>query len=130
MTDFPSLGLDFPANAILWTANVEVPKDGCPSPTPNDSQIEENLDGKKTFADYMTTDAICYTEDTDAIEICKFFINHHIRVRQRIECAYGPVATKNLIRPLSSNIRATPSILRHRLPSTRIELPMTSEFDD
>ena len=34
-------------NAILWTANVEVPKDGCPSPTPSDSQIEENIDEKK-----------------------------------------------------------------------------------
>ena len=34
-------------NAILWTANIEVPKDGCPSPTPDDTQIKENLDGSK-----------------------------------------------------------------------------------
>jgi trehalose utilization protein len=34
-------------NAILWTANVEVPEDGCPSPTPDDSKIEENIDEKK-----------------------------------------------------------------------------------
>lgn len=33
-------------NAILWTANVEVPKEGCPSPAVSDSQIKENLDDK------------------------------------------------------------------------------------
>jgi trehalose utilization protein len=33
-------------NAILWTAKVEVPKDGCPSPDVSDSQIKENLDDK------------------------------------------------------------------------------------
>ncbi len=31
-------------NAILWTANVEVPKDGCPSPAISDKQIKENID--------------------------------------------------------------------------------------
>ncbi|MDB4477469.1 ThuA domain-containing protein, partial [Rhodopirellula sp.] len=31
-------------NAILWTANVEVPEEGCPSPQPSDKQIEKNLD--------------------------------------------------------------------------------------
>jgi type 1 glutamine amidotransferase len=34
-------------NAILWTANVKVPKTGSPSKRPNDSQIQENLDGTK-----------------------------------------------------------------------------------
>ncbi|MDG1896006.1 MAG: ThuA domain-containing protein [Fuerstiella sp.] len=34
-------------NAILWTANVEVPSTGCPSTQPSDVQIEENLDGRK-----------------------------------------------------------------------------------
>ena len=34
-------------NAILWTANVEVPENGCPSPTPDDKTIEKNLDGAK-----------------------------------------------------------------------------------
>ena len=34
-------------NAILWTANIEVPKNGCPSPTVSDSRINENLDDKK-----------------------------------------------------------------------------------
>jgi trehalose utilization protein len=34
-------------NAILWTANVKVPKTGCPSKRPNDSQIQENIDEKK-----------------------------------------------------------------------------------
>jgi type 1 glutamine amidotransferase len=34
-------------NAILWTANVEVPTDGCPSSTLNDEQIEVNIDEKK-----------------------------------------------------------------------------------
>jgi hypothetical protein len=31
-------------NAILWTANVEIPKDGCPSPALADTEIEANLD--------------------------------------------------------------------------------------
>lgn len=34
-------------NAILWTANVDVPESGCPSPTPSDETIKENLDEKK-----------------------------------------------------------------------------------
>jgi trehalose utilization protein len=34
-------------NAILWTANVEVPKGGCPSPAPDDETIEQNLDPTK-----------------------------------------------------------------------------------
>jgi type 1 glutamine amidotransferase len=34
-------------NAILWTAHVEVPADGCPSPTPNDEEIKKNIDDKK-----------------------------------------------------------------------------------
>ena len=35
-------------NAILWTANIDVPKDGCPSPAVSDSQIKENLDDKNS----------------------------------------------------------------------------------
>ncbi|MEM7233073.1 MAG: ThuA domain-containing protein [Planctomycetota bacterium] len=31
-------------NAILWTAKVEVPKNGCPSKAPTDKEIQENLD--------------------------------------------------------------------------------------
>lgn len=31
-------------NAILWTANVDVPKDGCPSTAVGDRRIKENLD--------------------------------------------------------------------------------------
>ena len=34
-------------NAILWTANVEVPQTGCPSPAVSDSRLKENVDGKK-----------------------------------------------------------------------------------
>lgn len=33
-------------NAILWTANIEVPEAGCPSSSVSDSQIKENLDDK------------------------------------------------------------------------------------
>ncbi|MAG93529.1 MAG: hypothetical protein CMJ48_07250 [Planctomycetaceae bacterium] len=33
-------------NAILWTAHVEVPKQGVPSPTPSKEVIEANLDSK------------------------------------------------------------------------------------
>ncbi len=31
-------------NAILWTAKVKVPKDGCPSKKPTDEEIKSNLD--------------------------------------------------------------------------------------
>ena len=31
-------------NAILWTAGMEVPKDGVHSSTPSDKEIESNLD--------------------------------------------------------------------------------------
>ena len=34
-------------NAILWTANVKVPKDGCPSPAVGDARLKENLDDKR-----------------------------------------------------------------------------------
>lgn len=34
-------------NAILWTANVDVPQNGCPSPSPSDELIEQNLDNSK-----------------------------------------------------------------------------------
>lgn len=34
-------------NAILWTAGVEVPKDGCPTETPTDEAMKTNLDPKK-----------------------------------------------------------------------------------
>lgn len=41
-------------NAIFWTANVDVPEDGCPSANVSDSQIKDNLDvknpGKKNTA--------------------------------------------------------------------------------
>jgi hypothetical protein len=33
-------------NAILWTAKVEVPEDGCPSPSVSDTKIKENVDDK------------------------------------------------------------------------------------
>lgn len=33
-------------NAIVWTANIEVPKNGVPSKTPTDKEIRENLDDK------------------------------------------------------------------------------------
>lgn len=33
-------------NAILWTAKVEVPKEGCPTVRPTDREINENLDRK------------------------------------------------------------------------------------
>ena len=31
-------------NAILWTAKVKVPSGGCPSPTPDKTQIQKNID--------------------------------------------------------------------------------------
>ena len=34
-------------NAILWTANVDIPANGCPSPTPDDETIKANLDESK-----------------------------------------------------------------------------------
>ncbi len=35
-------------NAILWTANVEVPQDGCPSPSITATEIDANLDPVRT----------------------------------------------------------------------------------
>jgi len=35
-------------NAILWTAHVEVPKEGCPSQTPSKLEIIKNLDPEPT----------------------------------------------------------------------------------
>ena len=32
-------------NAILWTAKIDVPTNGCPSPAPSKIDIEKNLDG-------------------------------------------------------------------------------------
>jgi hypothetical protein len=32
-------------NAILWTAKIDVPPNGCPSPAPSKIDIEKNLDG-------------------------------------------------------------------------------------
>jgi trehalose utilization protein len=34
-------------NAILWTANVEVPENGCPSPAVDDVRLNENVDDKR-----------------------------------------------------------------------------------
>lgn len=34
-------------NAILWTAGVEVPQDGCPTAKPSEEEIKANLDKKK-----------------------------------------------------------------------------------
>jgi len=36
----------FPAFYSLWTAKIEVPKDGCPSPAVRDSRLKENVDDK------------------------------------------------------------------------------------
>lgn len=33
-------------NAILWTANVDVPRNGCPSPVVSDKRLDENVDDK------------------------------------------------------------------------------------
>jgi type 1 glutamine amidotransferase len=33
-------------NAILWTAHVDVPASGCPSPKPRETELRENLDAK------------------------------------------------------------------------------------
>lgn len=34
-------------NAILWTANADVPKDGCPSPKVSAERLKENVDDKR-----------------------------------------------------------------------------------
>ena len=31
-------------NAILWTAKVDIPAEGCPSPSPDETQIKQNID--------------------------------------------------------------------------------------
>lgn len=41
--------------------------------------IDKNLNVHNTVADYMTCDVITFHEHDDAIEICRFFLNTHIR---------------------------------------------------
>jgi CBS domain-containing protein len=41
--------------------------------------IDKNLDVKKLVYDYMSREVICFTEDDDAIDICKFFLRNNIR---------------------------------------------------
>jgi CBS domain-containing protein len=41
--------------------------------------VDEKYDEKKTVEDYMSHGVICFTDKDDAVEICKFFINNHIR---------------------------------------------------
>ena len=41
--------------------------------------IDKSLNGKKLVGDYMSRDVVSFTEDDNAIEICKFFVKSHIR---------------------------------------------------
>ena len=41
--------------------------------------LDKKLDGKKLVEDYMTRDVICFSEDTRATDICKFFMKNYIR---------------------------------------------------
>ncbi|MEE3370714.1 MAG: hypothetical protein VX346_15345, partial [Planctomycetota bacterium] len=52
-------------NAILWTAHVDVPADGCPSETPSKKAIEENLDGAKKGANKVTAKSIIASMDAN-----------------------------------------------------------------
>jgi hypothetical protein len=44
-------------NAILWTANVEVPKEGFPSPTVSNTRLKENVEDKKPLEKKTTAKA-------------------------------------------------------------------------
>jgi len=41
--------------------------------------IDKKLDIKSTVDDYMSRDVICFTEEDNVIDICKFFIRSNIR---------------------------------------------------
>ena len=41
--------------------------------------IDKNLHAKNKVSDYMSHEVISFSEDEDAINICKFFIKSHIR---------------------------------------------------
>jgi len=41
--------------------------------------IDKNLGVKTTVSQYMTREVICFTEDDNAFDICKFFIRSNIR---------------------------------------------------
>ncbi len=41
--------------------------------------IDKKFDVKNTVDEYMTREVISFTEEDDAIDICKFFLNSHIR---------------------------------------------------
>ncbi|VAW19478.1 hypothetical protein MNBD_BACTEROID05-1154 [hydrothermal vent metagenome] len=41
--------------------------------------INDKLDVKDTVSDYMSRDVISFHENDNAIDVCKFFINSHIR---------------------------------------------------
>ena len=41
--------------------------------------IDKNSDIKKTVDDYMTRDVVCFTEEDNAVDICKFFIKNDLR---------------------------------------------------
>lgn len=41
--------------------------------------LEKNVDVCPKVEDYMTREVICFTEDDDAVEICKFFVRSNIR---------------------------------------------------
>ncbi len=41
--------------------------------------INDKLDVKDTVSDYMSRDVIFFNENDNAIDVCKFFINSHIR---------------------------------------------------
>jgi len=41
--------------------------------------IDQKVHIKTKVEDYMTSDVICFTEEDNAVEICKFFVKHNIR---------------------------------------------------
>ena len=41
--------------------------------------IDKKLDARNKVEDYMTREAICFTENDDVVNVCKFFIKSHIR---------------------------------------------------
>ena len=52
-------------NAILWTANVDVPKNGCPSEPVSKKDLEKNLDPTKKRAQKVTAKQVVASMDQD-----------------------------------------------------------------
>lgn len=76
--------------------------------------LEKNVDGCPKVEDYMTREVICFTENDDAVEICKFFMRSNVRRVPIVENGrlVGVVSRRDLL-GLIMEAKAKMSILRY-----------------